>query len=119
MGIFADRGIGIVGLRVFRGRLFEVRTKFDPNYQVLVTAEQRDDYLRPRPIDLAGAKATFAMATGGNRGVLGLQDPKRKGMTVVVELADGAVYRGWTKTMPKARKFCRAVNAAALAPSTA
>lgn len=117
MGIFADRGIGVVGLRVFRGRLFVVKTKFDPDYQVLVTDEQRADYLVPRPIDLAGAKATFAMATGGNRGVFGLQDPKRKGMTVVVETADGLTYHGWTKTMPKARKFCRAVNAAALAPA--
>lgn len=114
MGIFADRGIGVVGLRVFQGKLYTPKTRHDPGYQVLVTDEQRAEYLRPRPIDLAGAKATFAMATGGNRGILGLQDPKRKGMTVVVETADGRTYHGWTKTMPKARKFCRAVNAAAL-----
>lgn len=129
MGIIANfrantAGKRIAGMRLIDGRLWTARSGADPDYLVLVTDEQKREYLRPIEHDLQGAHATFVPVSHARNGALILPVgpiaalvslPKIKGFVVVVTLADGQkLYGQSNRHIRWIRDFCQEINRSAI-----
>ncbi|AUS34588.1 hypothetical protein C1M55_28065 [Rhodococcus qingshengii] len=129
MGFFSNvkavsRNRRVTGLRITDGVLTTHRSAASPDYAVLVTAEQKADYMRPTVHEVRGAHATYVPVARARAGAIVLPVgpvaaivgmPNSKGYVVTVTLADGTVLAGYSDSHVRTvQEFCKEVNRAAL-----
>lgn len=110
------------GLFVEKGRLYAQRYVSEPAFRLLVTPEERDDYLKPIEIPMAGARVFLDIEVGsrrppeipdGHRVIAPAVPTRNRGkqlFTVSVFTAANDVYIGYPVSSGEARTLFRAIE---------